>query len=249
LRSVVVTDFDRAVKMPINEPAEGLRKSQIQEYVEYHGGAGVQHVAMRSENILHSISNLRSRGMEFLTVPRAYYDNVRKRLANAPIKVAESLDEVERLNLLIDFDDQGYLLQIFTKPVEDRPTLFYEVIQRRGHEGFGAGNFKALFEAIERDQADRGNLSKDAHLKTGDAVEAAPYQAMSVSPADAARHGTKHKLDEHPVSNGTAGASSTGPAPMVTTPGTATASNGTTASAPGESTPTKRARTADTAAH
>jgi len=169
LRSIVMTDFDRLVKMPMNEPAAGLKKSQIQEYVDYHGGAGVQHVALRTENIIHSVSNLRSRGLDFLSVPKKYYENVKKRLLNAPITVTESIDELEKLNILIDFDDKGYLLQIFTKPVEDRPTLFYEVIQRRNHEGFGAGNFKALFESIERDQAMRGNLestsSTGAHGK------------------------------------------------------------------------------------
>jgi len=158
LRSVVVTDFDRKVKMPMNEPAEGKKKSQIQEYVEYHGGAGVQHIAMRSENIIETVSNLRARGMEFLSIPAKYYQLVRQRLASSPLQVQESIDQLEKLNILIDFDDKGYLLQLFSKPVEDRPTLFYEVIQRRNHEGFGAGNFKALFESIERDQAARGNL-------------------------------------------------------------------------------------------
>jgi 4-hydroxyphenylpyruvate dioxygenase len=159
LRSVVVTDFDRNVKMPINEPAQGLRKSQIQEYVDYHGGAGVQHVALRTENIIETVTNLRSRGLEFLSVPKSYYDNVRERLKNSPVKVTESIDKLEELHILIDFDDKGYLLQLFTKPVEDRPTLFFEFIQRRNHEGFGAGNFKALFESIERDQELRGNLA------------------------------------------------------------------------------------------
>jgi len=158
LRSIVVADFDERIKMPINEPAQGKKKSQIQEYVDYHGGAGVQHVALRTENIIHALEVLHARGMEFLTIPKAYYDDVRIRLAKSPVQVKESIDELQRLNILIDFDDSGYLLQIFSKPVQDRPTLFYEVIQRRGHQGFGAGNFKALFEAIERDQAERGNL-------------------------------------------------------------------------------------------
>jgi len=184
LRSVVVTDFDRTIKMPLNEPAEGKRKSQIQEYVDYHGGPGVQHIALKTDNILHSVANLRARGLDFLSVPSTYYENVRKRLARSPLKVKENLDDLQKLNLLIDFDDRGYLMQIFTKPVEDRPTLFFEVIQRQGHDGFGAGNFKALFEAIERDQEQRGNLSKTANLKQGDHGEAvtstAPYQAMSL---------------------------------------------------------------------
>jgi len=159
LRSIVVTDWDEKVKMPINEPAVGKRKSQIQEYVDYHGEAGVQHIALNTDDIIKCVSNLRARGLDFLTAPKQYYQDVRKRLAKAPIKVQENLDTIEDLSLLIDFDDKGYLLQIFTKPVEDRPTLFYEIIQRRNHQGFGAGNFKALFEAIERDQAERGNLA------------------------------------------------------------------------------------------
>jgi len=159
LRSIVVTDFDELIKMPVNEPAVGKRKSQIQEYVDYHGEAGVQHIALNTDDILTCVANLRSRGMDFLVAPKQYYQDVRKRLAKAPITVKESLDKIEELSLLIDFDDKSYLLQIFSKPVEDRPTLFYEVIQRRNHQGFGAGNFKALFEAIERDQAERGNLA------------------------------------------------------------------------------------------
>lgn len=159
LRSIVVTDWNETIKMPINEPAPGKRKSQIQEYVDYHGGAGVQHIALNTSNILHSVANLRQRGLDFLFVPKKYYVDLRKRLAKSPVKVQESLDEIERLNILVDFDDKGYLLQLFTKPVEDRPTLFYEVIQRHNHQGFGAGNFKALFEAIERDQDERGNLT------------------------------------------------------------------------------------------
>lgn len=158
LRSIVMTDFDEAIKMPINEPAVGKRKSQIQEFVDYHGGAGVQHIALNTNDIITTLNNLRARGTEFLQVPDAYYEDVKRRLAASPVVVKENLDELQRLSILIDFDDRGYLLQIFSKPVEDRPTLFYEVIQRNGHNGFGAGNFRALFEAIERDQALRGNL-------------------------------------------------------------------------------------------
>eukprot|EP01006_Ploeotia_vitrea_P024082 TRINITY_DN56808_c0_g1_i1.p1 TRINITY_DN56808_c0_g1~~TRINITY_DN56808_c0_g1_i1.p1 ORF type:complete len:383 (+),score=225.64 TRINITY_DN56808_c0_g1_i1:108-1256(+) len=158
LRSIVMADWDEVIKMPINEPAPGKRKSQIQEYVDYHGGAGVQHIALNTNDILHAIANMRKRGLDFLKVPKKYYDDLRKRLAKSPVEVKESLDEIEKLNILVDFDDQGYLLQLFTKPVQDRPTLFFEVIQRNNHQGFGAGNFKALFESIERDQADRGNL-------------------------------------------------------------------------------------------
>jgi 4-hydroxyphenylpyruvate dioxygenase len=158
LRSVVMTDPGENVKMPINEPADGIRKSQIQEYVEYNGGPGVQHIALRTEDILHTVSMLRERGVKFLKVPKSYYDDLRKRLGESSTQVAEDLDEIERLNLLCDFDEGGYLLQIFMKPIQDRPTLFLEVIQRRNHQGFGVGNFKALFEAIEREQESRGNL-------------------------------------------------------------------------------------------
>jgi 4-hydroxyphenylpyruvate dioxygenase len=165
LRSIVMTDWDEKIKMPINEPASGKKKSQIQEYVEYHGGAGVQHVALNTPDIINAITQLRARGVEFLRVPDTYYDDVKKRLAKGPVKVKESIDTLKSLGILIDFDDKGYLLQIFTKPVEDRPTLFYEVIQRNNHEGFGAGNFKALFEAIEAEQALRGNLELNANVK------------------------------------------------------------------------------------
>jgi len=161
LRSVVMADFDEKIKMPINEPAAGKKKSQIQEYVEYHGGAGVQHVALNTPDVITAVANMRARGCEFLRVPHEYYVDVRKRLAKSPLQVKESLDRIEELGILIDFDDNGYLLQLFTKPAQDRPTLFYEVIQRNNHEGFGAGNFKALFEAIEREQAERGNLEND----------------------------------------------------------------------------------------
>lgn|SRR3990167_7431459 len=158
LRSIVVTDAHEKIKMPINEPANGKRKSQIQEFVDYFGDAGVQHIALNTKDIITAVTNLRARGLPFLYVPKTYYDNLRERLKVSNIKVEEDLDTLEKLNILVDFDDQGYLLQIFTKPVEDRPTLFYEVIQRHNHQGFGAGNFKSLFEAIEREQAARGNL-------------------------------------------------------------------------------------------
>lgn len=158
LRSIVVTDYDENVKMPINEPAPGLKKSQIQEYVEYHGGAGVQHVALNTDKIMEAIPNLRARGVEFLVIPPKYYQNLRLRLKKSTVVIAEDLDEIEANGILVDFDDKGYLLQLFTKPLEDRPTLFYEIIQRRNLSGFGAGNFKALFESIEREQEARGNL-------------------------------------------------------------------------------------------
>jgi len=159
LRSVVVADFDEVIKMPINEPAKGKRKSQIQEYVDYYIGAGVQHIALRTEDILHSVEVLKKRGVEFLEIPKAYYDNFRKALPHLSIQVKEDVDIIEKLGILIDYDDKGYLLQLFTKPVEDRPTLFFEIIQRRNHQGFGAGNFKSLFKAIEDEQAKRGNLT------------------------------------------------------------------------------------------
>jgi len=158
LRSTVVADYDEVVKMPINEPAAGLRKSQIQEYVDYYGGSGTQHIAMATSDILKSIAALRARGVEFLKVPNTYYEDLKKRLSKSKTKITEDLEKLQSLDILVDFDEGGYLLQIFTKPVEDRPTLFYEVIQRHNHQGFGAGNFKSLFEAIERDQAERGNL-------------------------------------------------------------------------------------------
>lgn len=158
LRSVVMTDEEENVKMPINEPAKGKRKSQIEEFVEYYGGPGVQHIALRTNDILHSVAALRSRGLKFLNVPKAYYDDLRERLSRSAVQVKEDIDKLEELSILVDFDEKGYLLQIFTKPVEDRPTLFIEIIQRANHEGFGVGNFKALFESIERDQAERGNL-------------------------------------------------------------------------------------------
>jgi len=159
LRSIVMTDFDRVIKMPLNEPAKGKKKSQIQEYIEYHGGAGVQHIAFRTSDIIKSIEALRKRGTKFLSVPKEYYSNLRERLQATSISIKEDLDKIEKLNILIDFDDKGYLLQIFTQNVEDRPTLFFEIIQRHNHDGFGAGNFKALFTSIEKEQAARGNLT------------------------------------------------------------------------------------------
>ncbi|KAM3962592.1 4-hydroxyphenylpyruvate dioxygenase [Aphomia sociella] len=158
LRSVVMANWEENVKVPINEPAVGKKKSQIQEYVEYHGGAGVQHIAINTEDIISTIEKLRARGVEFLSIPSKYYKLIRENLSHSKVKVAESIDVLERLNILIDYDDNGYLLQIFTKNTQDRPTLFLEVIQRRNHNGFGAGNFKTLFESIELEQDKRGNL-------------------------------------------------------------------------------------------
>lgn len=158
LRSIVMVDFDEVIKMPINEPAPGKRKSQIQEYVDYYGGAGVQHIAMRTEDIIDTVVKMKARGVLFLTIPPAYYDNLFKGLEKSGLDVKEDLEKIRELNILIDYDDKGYLLQIFTKPVEDRPTVFFEIIQRRNHNGFGAGNFKSLFEALEIEQNKRGNL-------------------------------------------------------------------------------------------
>lgn len=167
LRSIVMADPTEKVKMPLNEPAPGLRKSQIQEYIDYHGEPGVQHIALNTPDILSAVKTLLSRGVEFLQCPKTYYEDLRLRLAKSTTKVKEDLDEIQKLSILVDFDETGYLLQIFTKPVEDRPTLFYEVIQRAGHQGFGAGNFKSLFEAIERDQAARGNLEPTKSTEIG----------------------------------------------------------------------------------
>ncbi|XP_051891510.1 4-hydroxyphenylpyruvate dioxygenase isoform X2 [Pristis pectinata] len=159
LRSIVVTNYEETIKIPINEPAAGKRKSQIQEYVDYYGGAGVQHIALNTSDIIQSIANLKHRGMEFLNTPDSYYDQLKEKLKTAKIKVQEDLKKLQELKILVDYDEKGYLLQIFTKPVQDRPTLFLEVIQRHNHNGFGAGNFKSLFEAIEYDQDARGNLT------------------------------------------------------------------------------------------
>jgi len=165
LRSIVVTDYEEKVKMPINEPAQGKKKSQIQEYVDYYGGPGAQHIALNTKDIIAAVTHLRARGLQFLTIPDTYYKNLKEKLKSSPVQVKEDLDTLQKLHILIDYDDKGYLLQIFTKPTQDIPTFFLEVIQRNNHQGFGAGNFRSLFEAIERDQADRGNLT-DTPLKT-----------------------------------------------------------------------------------
>nr|XP_026241764.1 4-hydroxyphenylpyruvate dioxygenase-like [Urocitellus parryii] len=159
LRSIVVTNYEETIKMPINEPAMGRKKSQIQEYVDYNGGAGVQHIALKTQDIITAIRSLRDRGLEFLSVPSTYYKQLRENLKTAKIRVKESIDVLEELKILVDYDEKGYLLQIFTKPMQDRPTLFLEVIQRHNHQGFGAGNFNSLFKAFEEEQAIRGNLT------------------------------------------------------------------------------------------
>ncbi|HSL66039.1 MAG TPA: 4-hydroxyphenylpyruvate dioxygenase [Gaiellaceae bacterium] len=154
LMSKVMTDGQGKIKFPINEPAEGKRKSQIEEYLEFNHGPGSQHVAMTSANIVETVEALQRRGVVFLSTPEAYYDETPDRVG----EIDESWDDLRRLRILADRDDDGYLLQIFTKTAQDRPTLFFEVIERHGARGFGDGNFKALFEAIEREQALRGNL-------------------------------------------------------------------------------------------
>jgi 4-hydroxyphenylpyruvate dioxygenase len=154
LMSKVMSNGNGRVKFPINEPATGKRKSQIEEYLEFYHGPGVQHIAMATDDIIGTVSKLRAQGIEFLRVPTTYYDDLVERCG----KIDEPVDQLADLGILVDRDDEGYMLQIFTKPVEDRPTLFYEVIQRKGSRSFGKGNFKALFEAIEREQGLRGNL-------------------------------------------------------------------------------------------
>jgi 4-hydroxyphenylpyruvate dioxygenase len=146
------------VKMPINEPAHGKKQSQIEEYISFFGGAGVQHIALRTNDIVTAVTNLKARGVEFISVPDTYYSAMRKRLASSRIQVEEDFEMLRQLGILLDFDEGGYLLQLFTKPLMDRPTVFIEIIQRRGFAGFGAGNFRSLFEAIEREQELRGNL-------------------------------------------------------------------------------------------
>ena len=158
LKSIVMASPNDVVKMPINEPALGKKKSQIEEYVDFYNGPGIQHIALRTPNIIDAVSNLRARGVEFISVPETYYDNMRQRLKATGLKLEESFETIQKLNILIDFDEGGYLLQLFTKPLMDRPTVFIEIIQRNNFEGFGAGNFKSLFEAIEREQELRGNL-------------------------------------------------------------------------------------------
>ncbi len=154
LMSKVLSNGNEKVRFPINEPAEGRRKSQIEEYLDFYGSPGVQHIAMATKDIIGTVTKLRDQGVEFLSIPTSYYEELTSRVG----KIDEPLDELAELGILVDRDDEGYMLQIFTQPVEDRPTLFYEIIQRKGSRSFGKGNFKALFEAIEREQARRGNL-------------------------------------------------------------------------------------------
>ncbi|ALM08651.1 4-hydroxyphenylpyruvate dioxygenase [Sediminicola sp. YIK13] len=154
LMSKVMSNGNGRIKFPINEPAEGKKKSQIEEYIEFYNGAGVQHMAMATDNIIETVTALKNRGVEFLTVPASYYEEVLDRVG----EIDEDLEPLSELGILIDRDEEGYLLQIFTKPILDRPTMFIEIIQRKGAKSFGKGNFKALFEAIEREQESRGTL-------------------------------------------------------------------------------------------
>ncbi len=154
LMSKVMANGNGRIKFPVNEPASGRRKSQIEEYLEFYRGPGVQHIALATGDIIDTVSRLRHQGVEFLRVPATYYEDLTARVG----AIREPLEQLAELGVLVDRDDEGYMLQIFTRPVEDRPTLFYEIIERKGSRGFGKGNFKALFEAIEREQARRGNL-------------------------------------------------------------------------------------------
>jgi 4-hydroxyphenylpyruvate dioxygenase len=154
LMSKVMTNGNGRIKFPINEPAQGLKKSQIEEYLDFYGGPGCQHIAVATDDIVHTITEMRRRGVEFLYVPGSYYDTVSNRVG----EIAEDLQKLKSLGIMVDRDEDGYLLQIFTRPVEDRPTLFFEIIQRKGAKSFGKGNFQALFESIEAEQARRGTL-------------------------------------------------------------------------------------------
>ena len=154
LMSKVMSNGNGFVKFPINEPAEGKKKSQVEEYLDFYNGEGVQHVAIATNNIIETVKDLQSRGVEFLKIPASYYVNILERVG----KIDEDLEPLSELGILIDRDEEGYLLQIFSKPLQDRPTLFFEIIQRKGAKSFGKGNFKALFEALEREQDARGNL-------------------------------------------------------------------------------------------
>ncbi|KAL1861206.1 hypothetical protein Plec18170_001721 [Paecilomyces lecythidis] len=158
LKSIVMASPNDVVKMPINEPAKGKKQSQIEEYVDFYNGAGVQHIALRTDNIIRDITNLKARGVEFIKVPDTYYEDMKIRLKKSGMVLEEDFETLRSLDILIDFDEGGYLLQLFTKHLMDRPTVFIEIIQRNNFSGFGAGNFKSLFEAIEREQELRGNL-------------------------------------------------------------------------------------------
>ena len=154
LRSIVMANQNEKIKIPINEPAKGLKKSQIQEFIDYYETAGVQHLALSTKDIIQSVKVMKDNGVEFLPTPKSYYDNLLSRVG----EINEDIDQLKNLGILVDSDENGYMLQIFTKPLQDRPTLFFEIIQRKGSNSFGKGNFKALFKSIEREQKKRGNL-------------------------------------------------------------------------------------------
>ena len=154
LMSIVMSDSGHNIKMPINEPAEGKKKSQIEEYLDYYKTPGVQHIALLCKDIVATVEKLQANGIEFLRVPDSYYAEIPARVG----EIDENIEDLKSLGILVDCDEEGYLLQIFTKPVEDRPTVFFEILQRKGCKGFGKGNFKALFVSIEEEQAKRGNL-------------------------------------------------------------------------------------------
>jgi 4-hydroxyphenylpyruvate dioxygenase len=157
--SKVMANGNGRIKFPINEPAEGKKRSQIEEYLDFYEDAGVQHLALATDDIIKTVEEMKKRGVEFLSVPpQAYYDAIPDRIKAHADNFKEDLNELQKLGILIDADEEGYLLQIFTKPIQDRPTFFFEIIQRMGARGFGAGNFKALFESIEREQERRGTL-------------------------------------------------------------------------------------------
>lgn len=158
LSSTVVSDFDERIKFPIFEPRPKQKKSQIEEFLDYNGGPGAQHIAIEVENIIDVVNNLRQRGVKFLTVPSTYYDIVIEKMKEFDMRINGDMDQIRKNNILIDFDEKGYLLQIFTAPVIDRPTLFFEFIERRNNQGFGEGNFQRLFLSIEKEQEKRGNL-------------------------------------------------------------------------------------------
>ncbi len=154
LRSIVMANDNEIIKMPINEPADGIKKSQIQEFIDYYGDAGIQHLALSTKNIIHTVKLMRNNGVEFLPTPDSYYET----LANRVGIIEEDIEQLKKFGILVDNDENGYMLQIFTKPLQDRPTLFFEIIQRKGSNSFGKGNFKALFKSIEQEQEKRGNL-------------------------------------------------------------------------------------------
>ena len=154
LRSIVMANQNETIKMPINEPAAGLKKSQIQEFIDYYGTPGIQHLAFSTKDIISTVKTMKANGVDFLPTPSSYYEKLTDRVG----PIHEDISILEKLGILVDSDENGYMLQIFTKPLQDRPTLFFEIIQRKGSDSFGKGNFKALFQSIEREQKKRGNL-------------------------------------------------------------------------------------------